>query len=144
MILPTLVESIFPTHDLTHLGHEMPERPGTLAAIGRAIDDLALGLDMVDFLWSLGRGPLMRGLLRTITGQGGKPDFGLEAIQLCWNGSTELERLRTYGVECHYIAASHKHYWLAVGSHQARWAVEILTRTAAGRAPRPWSHKARV
>lgn len=139
MILPNLVQSLFPVHDLTHLGHERPQRPGALAAIMRTVDDIALGLDAIDFFWALGRGPLMRGLLRTLTGHGGRPDFGLHVLQLCWNGTTELTQLRTYGVECHYIAASHQHYWLAVGSHQARWAVEILTRTASGRAPRPWS-----
>lgn len=144
-VLPALITTLFPTHDLSHLYPVPPEpKQDVLSQAIKLFDDIGMGLDLIDFALSVGLMPLSRGLARALTGRG-KPDFGLHILYLPWTAvhSTDANEhtLRRYHVQVRHVCASSKGYWLAVGSHQAAWAVEILTRTRAGRAPYSWDQR---
>lgn len=141
-IVPIIATSLFPTHDLSELyPPPMPKKPSRLRDILNAASDIVMGLDMIDFLWSVGLMPISRGLLRAATGQG-RPDFGLHILYLPWtSGAVDERLLRRYGVQVRHICGDSRGYYLAVGSHQAKWAVEILTRTMTGRQPKAWKDR---
>ena len=136
-----LATALFPTHDLSPLYPPNQQRDGKLWAIWYAANDIVMGLDFVDFLWSIGLMPVSRGLLRMATGQG-RPDFGLHIIYLPWTSrGADEHTLRRYGIQCRHICGDSRGYYMAVGSHQAKWAVEVLTRTMTGRQPKAWKDK---
>ena len=141
-VLPALITVAFPTHDMSGL-YPCPPPEGT-DLISRAIkifDDVGMGFDLIDFALSVGLMPLSRGLLRLATGQG-KPNFGLHILYLPWTAlstAANEHTLRRYHVQVRHVCANSHGYWLAVGSLQATWAVEILTRTMTGRQPRLWA-----
>lgn len=144
-LLSGLVSALFPTHDLAHL-YPAPPPPAqdTLSQIVRLFDDIGMGsFDFIDFALSVGLMPLSRGILRLATGQG-RPDFGLHILYLPWTAlatAANEHTLRRYHVQVRHVCANSHGYWLAVGSLQAAWAVEILTRTMTGRQPRPWAEQ---
>lgn len=141
-IIPILVTALFPKHDLSELyPPPKPAKPSTLRDLWCYVQDIAMGLDFIDFLWSVGLMPVTRGLLRAASGSG-RPDFGLHVIYLPWTSTAADEHdLRRYGIQVRHICGDSRGYYLAVGSHQAKWAVEVLTRTMTGRRPRSWSER---
>ena len=142
-LISGLVSSLFPTHDLSAL-YPAPPPPADdfLSRCIRLFDDIGMGsFDLIDFALSVGLMPISRGLLRLATGHG-KPDLGLHILYLPWTAlatAANEHTLRRYHVQVRHVCANSHGYWLAVGSLQATWAVEILTRTMTGRQPRLWA-----